>query len=195
SSRSSPQASPCRAVSDMESPSATAASPMQCALAARAGGARGRRGEGMRAMRRAMIVATAGAMAFMFGSCSNSKGGCDTNPMGPGCTTTTTTTQPVQTRSVIRTDSCTGIGVNFLCFFDPLTTSQRGDMDVTVDWTFPEDSIQVMVSNGPCTLEQINASTCPMIGTSTASNLPKPRLLTIRGVAAGTYQLYVGNRG
>ena len=149
----------------------------------------------MRAMRRAMIVATAGAMAFMFGSCSNSKGGCDTNPMGPGCTTTTTTTQPVQTRSVIRTDSCTGIGVNFLCFFDPLTTSQRGDMDVTVDWTFPEDSIQVMVSNGPCTLEQINASTCPMIGTSTASNLPKPRLLTIKGVAAGTYQLYVGNRG
>jgi hypothetical protein len=93
------------------------------------------------------------------------------------------------------TGGCEGLGVNVLCFFDPITTTQRGDLDVTVDWTFPDDLIQVMVSFGPCTLDQINSSQCSMVTTSLASATPKPRVLTLRGMAAGTYQLYVGNRG
>src|SRR5207245_11693 len=100
-----------------------------------------------------------------------------------------------QTRNVISTASCTDLGVDFLCFFSPFTTSQRGDLDVTVDWTFPEDVIQVLVSNGSCSLDQINANQCTFIGMTPASATPKPRVLTIKSVAAGNYQLYVGNRG
>ena len=72
---------------------------------------------------------------------------------------------------------------------------RRGDLDVTVDWTFPEDIIGVLVSKGSCTIDQINASQCNFISSNQESATPKPRILTIKGVAAGTYQLYVGNRG
>ena len=150
----------------------------------------------MNAVRRTLALAAGLAFALALGACGDKdKGdGCTTNPTGPGCTPPTTTL-PAQTRTIIGTSSCTDVGVDFLCFFDPFTTSQRGDLDVTVDWTFPEDVIQVLVSNGSCTLDQINANQCTFISSSAASATPKPRVLTIKGVAAGTYQLYVGNRG
>ena len=147
----------------------------------------------MNAVGRTLVRAAGLAFALALGGCGGSSGSdCNKNPTGPGCPPPPTT-QPAQTRNVISTASCTDLGVDFLCFFDPFTTTQRGDLDVTVDWTFPEDAIQVLVSNGSCTLDQINATQC--IGTTPASATPKPRVLTIKGVAAGTYRLYVGNRG
>jgi len=148
----------------------------------------------MNAVRRTLVLAAGLALGLMLGACGSKDNGCTTNPTGPGCPPPPTTL-PAQTRNVIKTGSCTDLGVNFLCFFDAFTTAQRGDLDVTVDWTFPEDVIQVLVSNGSCTLDQINASQCVFISSSAASATPKPRVLTIKGVAAGTYQLYVGNRG
>ena len=50
-------------------------------------------------------------------------------------------------------------------------------------------------TSGTCTLDQINGNACTIITSSLASTAPKPRVLTVRAVAAGTYQLYVGNRG
>jgi hypothetical protein len=140
-----------------------------------------------------LAVAAALAGALTFGSCKDDKPNCNTNPTGPGCTVTTTL--PAQTRTIISTGSCTEVGVNILCFFPPFTTTQRGDLDVTVDWTFADDRIQVMVSTGSCTLDQVNGNQCTYIVTSPAATTPKPRVLTAKGVAAGTYQLYVGNRG
>jgi hypothetical protein len=148
----------------------------------------------MKAIHRTLAVAAALAGALTFGSCKDDKPNCNTNPTGPGCPPPPTT-QPAQTRNIIKTGSCVDVGVDVLCFFDPFSTTQRGDLDVTVDWTFPEDIIQVLVSNGTCSLDQINANQCTFIGTTPASATPKPRVVTIRGVAAGTYQLYVGNRG
>jgi hypothetical protein len=149
----------------------------------------------MNAVRRTVVLAAGLSLALTLGACHNDKP-CTTNPTGPGCpTTTTTTTLPAQTRTIIGTGSCPDVGIDGLCFFDPFTTSQRGDLDVTLDWTFPEDIIQVLVSNGSCTLDQINASQCTFISSSPQSATPKPRVITIKGVAAGTYQLYAGNRG
>jgi len=150
----------------------------------------------MNAVRKTLALAAGLALALTLGACGGGKSNCGTNPTGPGCpTTTTTTTLPAQTRTIIGTGSCTDVGVNVLCSFDPFTTTQRGDLDVTVDWTFPEDVIQVLVSKGSCTLDQINASQCTFISSNQESATPKPRVVTIKGVAAGTYQLYVGNRG
>jgi hypothetical protein len=149
----------------------------------------------MNGARKTLVLAAAMAFVLTLGACSSSDGptGCAANPTGPGCGPTPTPTPP-PVRTIIATATCEGIGVNTLCSFD-LATSQRGDLDVTVDWTFPEDVIQVMVANGSCTLDQINASQCTFIGTAPASTTPKPRVLTIRAVAAGNYQVYVGNRG
>ena len=149
----------------------------------------------MNAVRKTLALAAGLAFALALGGCDGKDNGCTSNPTGPGCSTTTTTTLPAQTRTIIGTGSCTDVGVNVLCFFDPFTTTQRGDLDVTVDWTFPEDVIQVLVSKGSCTLDQINASQCTFISSNQESATPKPRVVTIKGVAAGTYQLYVGNRG
>jgi hypothetical protein len=101
----------------------------------------------MNAVRRTLALAGGLAFALTLGACGGSSGpNCNTNPTGAGCPPPPTT-QPAQTRNIIKTGSCSDLGVNFLCFFDPFTTSQRGDLDVTVDWTFPEDVIQVLVSN------------------------------------------------
>ncbi|PYQ17498.1 MAG: hypothetical protein DMF80_00460 [Acidobacteria bacterium] len=143
-----------------------------------------------------MTIASGLALAMTLGACggSDTKGGCSANPTGPGCPATPSPTPP-PVRTIIKTGSCNDIGVDTLCFFNPFTTTQKGDLDVTVDWTFPEDSIQALVSSGTCTLDQINGNQCSYIATTPASTTPKPRVLTAKGVAAGTYQLYVGNRG
>jgi hypothetical protein len=148
----------------------------------------------MNGLPKALTVSAGLALALALGACDGDSGGCSSNPTAPECRPTQTPPPP-PVRNVISTGTCQDVGVDVLCFFPPFTTSQRGDLDVTADWTFPEDVIQILISNGTCTLDQINASQCSMLSSSTTSNTPKPRILTVRGVAAGTYQVYVGNRG
>jgi hypothetical protein len=127
------------------------------------------------------------------GGCGGSggKGGCGANPAGPGCSPTPT----LPVRRVITAGSCANIAVNGLCRFPPFTTSQKGDLEITVDWTFAEDSIQLLVSTGTCTLEQINGDQCTYVASTPAATTPKPRVVTVMGLAPGTYQPWVGNRG
>ena len=148
----------------------------------------------MNAARMTIRIAVAVGFAMTLAACGDKKTDCSTSPTAPGCSPPPTTL-PAQVRSVIASGNCSGLDVNFLCFFDPFTTSQKGDLDITVDWTFPESNIQVMVSSGTCTLDQINGGQCSFITSSLAANTPKPRVLTVKAVAAGSYTLYVGNRG
>ena len=148
----------------------------------------------MNTVSKTLLVTTALAFALTFGACHKDPTNCNSTPTAPGCIPPPTT-PPAQTRAIIYTGSCTDVGVNYLCFVDPFTTAQKGDLDITVDWTFPEDIIAALVSKGSCTIDQINASQCTLISSSQESATPKPRVITITGVAAGTYQLYVGNRG
>jgi len=131
---------------------------------------------------------------LMLAACggSDGKGGCGANPTGPGCSPTPMSLAPG--RALITRGSCVAV-VNALCRFPSLTTSQKGDLEVTVDWIFPENSIQVLVSSGGCTLDQINGGQCPFIASTPASTVPKPRVVTARGMPPGTYQPIVGNLG
>jgi len=147
--------------------------------------------------RKALTLATGVALALTLGACGNDEINCSANPTAAGCPPPPTTTPPppLRVRTILATSTCEDIGVDVLCIFSPFTTPQRGDLDITVDWTFPEDVIQVLVSSGSCTLEQINGGQCTFLSSAPASATPKPRVITLTGVAAGTYQLYVGNRG
>jgi len=74
------------------------------------------------------------------------------------------------------------------------TTTVTGRLDVTADWTFATNNIDVYVTRGTCTIEQVNQGTCPYAASS-ESTTAKPEVLTASSLAPGTYTLMVGNRG
>ena len=66
----------------------------------------------MNAVRRTLVLAAGLALGLMLGACGSKDNGCTTNPTGPGCPPPPTTL-PAQTRNVIKTGSCTDLGVDF----------------------------------------------------------------------------------
>ncbi len=115
---------------------------------------------------------------------------------GGGSTTPTppTTLPPVPpSRSVVASGAESGLAVNHLLFVG-FVTSAAGTLDVTVDWTIPADRIHIFLSANECSLEDINAEQCRLLIDSPPSSV-KPRVVTLTGLAVGTYTLYIGNRG
>jgi hypothetical protein len=114
---------------------------------------------------------------------------------GGGVTTPSSPTPRPSVQTLIEQGSQSDIGV-LVVLFIPFTTTSTGTLTLNVDWTFPDDAIQILVSRGTCTIAQINgASGCDFIGMSPLSPTPKPKTLTIQNVGAGSYTLYIGNTG
>ncbi len=103
------------------------------------------------------------------------------------------TPTPAPVKAVLMEASINSLPVDYVAgrYF---TTSRTGTIDVTVDWTFPEDTIFVWVAKGQCTFEQFDAETC-QYATESLATRPKPRLLSVPSAPAGTYTLIVGNLG
>jgi hypothetical protein len=118
--------------------------------------------------------------------------GCGSD--GPTTTTPTTTLAPAPTTTVILQGGAGDIGPRILYVLNPFTTAGAGTLDVTVDWTFPEDNVEVYLAQGTCTIDQVNQRTCPFAGLSESATA-KPERLHIVNLAAGTYSLMIGNRG
>jgi hypothetical protein len=95
---------------------------------------------------------------------------------------------------VVLQESVSGLG-SFAVVSLPFTTASAGRLDTTVDWTLPDSSIAVYLVRGECTLDQLNARTCDFVNRMEASPFPKPHVLSADNVAAGTYELIVGNAG
>jgi hypothetical protein len=78
----------------------------------------------------------------------------------------------------------------------PFNTSAAGTIDVTVDWTFEENDLDIYVARGmdPCSLDDFNARVCEWVALS-ESFTDKPETLTASNAAAGQYTLYVANWG
>jgi hypothetical protein len=74
------------------------------------------------------------------------------------------------------------------------TTTVAGRLDVTVDWTFATDNVDVYVARGTCTIDQVNQRTCPF-ATLSESTTAKPERLVMSSLDPGTYNLMIGNRG
>jgi hypothetical protein len=73
-----------------------------------------------------------------------------------------------------------------------LILSQRGVLDITVDWTFPDTWIYVYLGNTDCTYAQLAGHTCPFLLASETQN-PKPRVLYTGRLEPGTYYLVLNN--
>ena len=118
----------------------------------------------------------------------------------PGCgssTTPTPTATPVPTPPpIVETIVASGSGTipNRILAFIPFTTSAAGRINVTVDWTFATNDVDVYLVRGACTFEQFVANQCTLV-TFSESTTAKPERLTASGAAAGNYLLLIGNAG
>ncbi len=110
-----------------------------------------------------------------------------------GPTTTPTTTPPttLPPPSVVLQDS-QSIPAGYLYAWN-FTTSRTGTMDITVDYTYAENTMLVWVARGTCTADQFQAEQCTYAATSFTGS--KPRKVSVTGAAAGTFTLIVGNLG
>ena len=70
--------------------------------------------------------------------------------------------------------------------------SQRGTVDVTVDWTMPDSWIYVYFGQTNCDYAQLAGKTCPFL-ISSETQLPKPRVLVTGTLEPGRYYLVFYN--
>ena len=73
-----------------------------------------------------------------------------------------------------------------------LILSQKGVLDITVDWTYPESWIYVYMGVTNCDYNQLSGRTCPFV-ISSETQSPKPRVLFTETLDPGTYYLVFYN--
>jgi hypothetical protein len=74
----------------------------------------------------------------------------------------------------------------------PVLLSQRGVVDITVDWTFPDTWMYVYFGRTDCDYIQLTSYKCPFI-LSSETKTPKPRILYTESLEPGTYYLVLYN--
>jgi hypothetical protein len=116
-----------------------------------------------------------------------------TNPAGPNCPGSPPPPPPASVKTVITEASVPSLPVDYVAgrYF---STSATGTIDVTVDWTFAEDTVHVWLAKGQCTFEEFEADTCQYATQSLVSR-PKPRILSVPAATAGAYTLIIANWG
>src|SRR5580765_5647196 len=141
----------------------------------------------------AVLACLAVVMAALSLPSCGGGGGCSDNPAGPGCTPPTPpTTQPAAVTRVV-TQGNGPLGGRTVGPV-PFTTTASGTIGLEVNWTFTSNDVDIFLVRGgsPCSLESFNDRSCGFIATEESTSM-KPEKLSIPGLAAGTYTLYVAN--
>ncbi len=143
----------------------------------------------------ALACALVLGLALVLPSCGGGSGG-STSP-------TTPATPPPRVRNVILQSTFSGLepfDTSEMVWFDPFTTTATGDVDITVDWTFASNDVDVFLARGTVGQAQSPACQedrpdCPLELVASTETLSKPETLTIFGLAAGSYLVVVVNFG
>jgi hypothetical protein len=98
---------------------------------------------------------------------------------------------PEPVRGVIAQTTLSGFQTDVWISIE-LILSQRGVLDITVDWTFPETWMYVYFGRTNCAYDQLSSGRCPFILSSETKD-PKPRVLYTDTLEAGTYYLVLYN--
>jgi hypothetical protein len=69
-----------------------------------------------------------------------------------------------------------------------------GTLDVTVDWTFATNDVDVVMTNASCTDEMFSVGQCSFLGSALSTTL-KPERFTAEVTAGGSYVIWVVNVG
>jgi hypothetical protein len=128
----------------------------------------------------AVRMATAGALLSALAGC----GGDSVRPP-----LVVITPEPV--RGVIAQTSLSGFETDVWLSID-LVLSQKGKLDITVDWTSPNTWMYVYFGETKCDYARLSGGTCPFILAS-ETKTPKPRILYTEELEPGTYYLVLYN--
>ena len=129
-----------------------------------------------RSVRRAMVAALVLALA-----------GCESESARPPVAVITP--QPVH--GILAQTSFSGFQSDIWVSLELILT-QKGVLDVTVDWTTPSTWMYVYMSKKNCTYPELAGRTCPFFLKSETKD-PKPRVLFTESLDAGTYYLVLYN--
>jgi hypothetical protein len=103
------------------------------------------------------------------------------------------TPTPTPTPPVVLSSGGGALEVGFIAMAQPIVTTSSGALEVTVDWTFATNDIDVLLARGACSFEQLDAGQCNIAASATSATA-KPERVRTSG-AAGTYTLFVENNG
>jgi hypothetical protein len=73
-----------------------------------------------------------------------------------------------------------------------LLLSQKGKLDITVDWTYPETWMYVYFGKTRCSYDELAYKSCPFLISSETKD-PKPRVLFTDELEPGSYYLVLYN--
>lgn len=124
-------------------------------------------------------VAVAGTLLLALAGC----GGDSAPPM------VVVTPEPV--RGVIAQTSFSGFETDVWISVE-IILSQRGVLDITVDWTGPDTWMYVYFGRTSCNYGQLSDRACPFLLSSETKD-PKPRVLYTEALDPGTYYLVLYN--
>ncbi|MGD8894727.1 MAG: hypothetical protein PVJ73_01710 [Acidobacteriota bacterium] len=150
-----------------------------------------------RRLSRGWRMATGGTMLLVAATILPGCGGRGTSSPSP-----VTTPRP-RVRSVIAEETFTlpPRESSNAVFYLHVATAVTGDLDITVDWTFASNDVDLGLARG--TLEQAlspacledDFADCPLELMATAFTPNKPETMTVIGAPAGDYIVAVGNLG
>lgn len=130
--------------------------------------------------RRRILQGALVALALPLVSCS------DDTPAQPIVVVT-----PEPVRGVIAQTSFSGFPSDVWVSIE-IQVSQKGTVDGTVDWTYPDTWMYVYFGKQRCDLDVLKAGTCTFLLRSETQK-PKPRTFNTGQIDAGTYYLYLYN--
>jgi hypothetical protein len=111
-----------------------------------------------------------------------------------------TTPDPVRTQigggtfTVLGTVEANENGYNADVATGTFALGEPGTVEVTADWTSPDNNIDIFLYVGACTAEQARSNDC-LIANRTSSATSKPERLNVIGVPTGLYSVGFVNFG
>lgn len=147
----------------------------------------------MNVTRRTPMLAVGLAIVVTLGSCDGDDGpNCTANPSAPGCQPSPSPS-PTPGQPVVL-DRGEGQLPALVALFRTVATTQVGAIEVVVDWTFGTNDVDILLARGGCTLDQLVAMQCTVIGTAESATA-KPERLRAANQPAGSYTVVVVNFG
>lgn len=141
----------------------------------------------MRKAKRMVSLVSAGALGLGLIACGGD------GPTSP-TPASVAVAPPAPVQSVVAQGSIGGLDAGFLTVLPSFSTSSAGTLDVTVDWTFASNDVDIYLARGACSFEQFVTDRCN-IASFSESVTAKPEKLNVANAPAGSYTLLIGNHG
>jgi hypothetical protein len=147
----------------------------------------------MNAIRRILTLAAGLALALILGACGpGDTPGCTANPAAPECRPSPSPSPTARPPVIL--DGGSGALPAFFIFLRDVATTETGTFDITVDWTFPTNDVDVALIRGRCSFEQLIADQCVFID-MTSSVTRKPEQIRVTNQPPGQYTVAIANFG